>query len=123
MSKYICKYSNGVQITKGTVITARPYGTDRVSILEKVYDNTDGTCLFDIGDNIPINGQVWKWELVDTPDGLSATLNKARESYSTALRDLVRSMLATGMDTNEIWCELELTPYAIEQIVTQVESE
>lgn len=43
-------------------------------------------------------------------------LNAARIAYSHALHQIIKSMLDNGMDTTEIWCELEITLASVEQI-------
>lgn len=46
----------------------------------------------------------------------NSELNAARIAYSQALHQIIKSMLDSGMDTTEIWCELEITLASVEQI-------
>lgn len=47
-------------------------------------------------------------------------LKLARIAYSKALHEVIGAMLKSGMDTNEIWCELELTLYSVERIAETI---
>lgn len=48
-------------------------------------------------------------------------LKSARIAYSKALHELIGAMLKSGMDTTEIWCELELTLASVERIADSIE--
>ena len=47
--------------------------------------------------------------------------DEARTNYASALRAYIESMMKSGMDACEIWCELELTLNQVEEIVSDLE--
>lgn len=48
--------------------------------------------------------------------------DEARANYASALRAYIESMMKSGMDACEIWCELEITLSQVEEIVSDLEN-
>ena len=47
--------------------------------------------------------------------------DEARAIYASALRAYIESMMKSGKDACEIWCELEITLNQVEEIVADLE--
>ena len=44
--------------------------------------------------------------------------DEARANYASALRAYIESMMKSGRDACEIWCELELTLSQVEEFIS-----
>lgn len=60
-------------------------------------------------------------EDTELPLNVLSKCHEARANYASALRAYIESMMKSGMDACEIWCELEITLNQVEEIVSDLE--
>lgn len=67
MPKYTCVLSKTDSVPLGTIIIAAPISAERIVLIQDS-DLNAGEYLdkpfFERGDEIPLNGQLWQWEVV-----------------------------------------------------------
>ena len=69
MPKYVCINSKTEAVPEGTVIIARPAGTNRIVVMrdsDLVVEGYNDMPYFQRGQELPLTGSLWHWEAVKT---------------------------------------------------------